>query len=605
MIDWAKGELAVFLKVHWRIGYLWLILVIDFLLAISFLFDCVRFARAELNIMRASTSVLVMVHSSDIFHSLSILFGLIIALPIFISILRSLRAPDLRHENFFFSRANWIMVAHVAFSMVVVVLYFVARNMELLGGMAIVPGGASVPDFNSVFLAIVNGVFASGWSFMGQLVIAFAPALLSHWATTESVKLPPRLKKMKANALILDLGGEFFPVYGSSKTSLTPAVSPEIPYIHRLARRYMIEYQEQIAGSVSSAGYLQELFSKARKKLAKLFFHQGRDDFYVEIFRGGTSRALEVALTRLSVSGKLILSPYEHESELRSAEWVARQSLINREPEIVDLSVPPSFFEQSWDRQISRFIKDLNKHLSSDGPNSNSVLLLSEVHYATGVHLPVSTMVKRVRDEFPGIRVVVDGAHALGNVSKLDGIGCADYYVCSAHKWLLCPEPCGILIYSSESGSSLRYDGLPPDSWGEGRLPISTAGIWTISLLLASLEAYDLLQQHNSKQRVRDLRDRCISLLENAFYVVGKKPLAGDEDSLPTLSNMLSFAPAGQYGWKMQRAEALELEFEKKGFCVSVITVKEGRPWLRLGFSHFNSVQEVDHVSSIAKSMLI
>lgn len=57
---------------------------------------------------------------------------------------------------------------------------------------------------------------------------------------------------------------------------------------------------------------------------------------------------------------------------------------------------------------------------------------------------------------FSNVKVLVDGAHALGalplNISSLD----PDFYVSNAHKWLCCPKGVAFLYVRRELQSQVR-----------------------------------------------------------------------------------------------------------------------------------------------------
>ena len=85
----------------------------------------------------------------------------------------------------------------------------------------------------------------------------------------------------------------------------------------------------------------------------------------------------------------------------------------------------------------------------ADGITSRTrVILVSHVTYTTGQVFPI----RRISDlaHRHGIEVVVDGAHAVGQLDfKVSELGC-DYYGTSLHKWLSAPKGTGMLYMKRE-----------------------------------------------------------------------------------------------------------------------------------------------------------
>jgi isopenicillin-N epimerase len=83
------------------------------------------------------------------------------------------------------------------------------------------------------------------------------------------------------------------------------------------------------------------------------------------------------------------------------------------------------------------------------------LLVLDHVASPTGLVFPVAQLARRARAR--GARVLVDGAHAPGQIGlDIPSLG-VDWYVGNCHKWLFAPRPCGFL-WAHESAQ----DGLHP-----------------------------------------------------------------------------------------------------------------------------------------------
>ncbi len=78
----------------------------------------------------------------------------------------------------------------------------------------------------------------------------------------------------------------------------------------------------------------------------------------------------------------------------------------------------------------------------------------------TGTVLPIEALVQRLRER--GVAVLIDGAHAPGQVALSVASYSADYYTANLHKWACAPRSCGFLWARPEV-----QDGLHPPvvSW--------------------------------------------------------------------------------------------------------------------------------------------
>ena len=82
------------------------------------------------------------------------------------------------------------------------------------------------------------------------------------------------------------------------------------------------------------------------------------------------------------------------------------------------------------------------------------LLLLDHICSPTGWVLPIEEVVETY--ERKGVRVLVDGAHALGQIPlDLDALG-ASYYVANAHKWLCTPKGSALLHVRKNRQQEIR-----------------------------------------------------------------------------------------------------------------------------------------------------
>lgn len=92
--------------------------------------------------------------------------------------------------------------------------------------------------------------------------------------------------------------------------------------------------------------------------------------------------------------------------------------------------------------------------LYEDAIDQNTrLLLVSHMINITGQILPIRKIVEMAHKK--GVRVIVDGAHAIGQFDfKISELGC-DFYACSLHKWMSVPLGAGLLYANKKSISDV------------------------------------------------------------------------------------------------------------------------------------------------------
>jgi isopenicillin-N epimerase len=87
------------------------------------------------------------------------------------------------------------------------------------------------------------------------------------------------------------------------------------------------------------------------------------------------------------------------------------------------------------------------------GPRTR-VLVIDHITSATALHFPVREIARRARGA--GIPVLVDGAHAPGQIAlDVPSLG-VEWYTGNAHKWLFAPRGCGVLWTRPERQAMTR-----------------------------------------------------------------------------------------------------------------------------------------------------
>ena len=169
-----------------------------------------------------------------------------------------------------------------------------------------------------------------------------------------------------------------------------------------------------------------------KKSLARLF---GSSPDEIALVRN-TTEALKTVLYGIPLNpGDEVLTTTHDYSSMVSA---LRHRERNEGIKLVE--VPAPFPAGTLD--------ELVKVIESGITSKTRVILVSHITYTTGQVYPI----RRICDlaHRHGIEVVVDGAHAVGQLDfKVSDLGC-DYYGTSLHKWLSAPKGTGMLYMKRE-----------------------------------------------------------------------------------------------------------------------------------------------------------
>jgi selenocysteine lyase/cysteine desulfurase len=379
----------------------------------------------------------------------------------------------------------------------------------------------------------------------------------------------------------------FAPVTNGDKLNFYGlAVAPEIRWIRNSTNELVQLYQDYVPGSARATSLLLELAEECRALIKELLLGPAeREDCRIE-FVGGTSRAVEVALARTGRPQKVIISPFEHPSAMEVAKWFA--SIAGAE--LYQPGFAPQDYFLPWQQQEDLLLAEIATAL--DGVQS-AALVLSEVNYATGVVIPVEQVIRRLyrSSSRSQLKIILDGAHAAGNNQNPRGISQCASYVFSAHKWLLAPEPCGVIVSYRPQADEL----VPYDAWNSA-LPATTVNVHMLAGLVSSLRFLKKLGLETLWEHSRQLRQRFIDRIQNLFTVVGEG--SGMETTL-----LLAISPHPERRWKFSAAE-LSAYLQNNSVHALVMNVDPEVSWIRVAFPCFIGFEHVDVLCGVLESAL-
>ena len=234
-------------------------------------------------------------------------------------------------------------------------------------------------------------------------------------------------------------------------------INLENGYFGRMSRDVRAQYLEQVAFiNRSNSLYVRQRFEQGenveiRRQLAELI---NVDPESVAFTRNATEalQSLIRNYNRLQPGDQVLISDLEYDTVKGAMRWLAGV----RGVEVIELShAHPASFDSLVQTYRDAFAQYPRLKL----------MALTHVTHRTGLVMPVAAIAKAAREH--GVDVILDGAHALGqidfNLAEL-GIQFAGF---NLHKWIGAPLTLGFLYIAPE-----RLADIDPDM-GEFHYPIS------------------------------------------------------------------------------------------------------------------------------------
>jgi selenocysteine lyase/cysteine desulfurase len=232
--------------------------------------------------------------------------------------------------------------------------------------------------------------------------------------------------------------------------------------------------------------------------------------------------------------------------------------------------------------------------------------LISEVHYLTGLVLKVTEIIEilRAEEQYSHLVFMVDGSQSVGNLltpfnelsKHLRG---EDFYYFSAHKWLLSPNTCGVLISRKNAD---RYTVRPYDLFGS-ELPTSTIDPGVIFGIKSSLEflieEVHLIKFHDISA---SLRSYFIKELGEKFDVIES---ASQEMNR---SNFVAVRPRAGHKWRDASVKKFWEKIRSDGVDLTLDKLDESDPsrwWLRISFPYFLQLHLLNQLIKHLESRVI
>lgn len=158
------------------------------------------------------------------------------------------------------------------------------------------------------------------------------------------------------------------------------------------------------------------------------------------------------------------------------------------------------------------------------GPKTR-LAIIDHIASPTAVVFPVAEITRGLKAK--GVRVMIDGAHALGQLAlDLPAIG-ADWYTANAHKWLFAPKGAALFYASAEvAGETVP---LSVSHWHDLKFPraFDYVGTRDVTAFLSVPAAIDFIKRFDAasvRQYLSDLSRAGVAIMQP----LGAEPIAPD-----------------------------------------------------------------------------
>lgn len=234
------------------------------------------------------------------------------------------------------------------------------------------------------------------------------------------------------------------------------------------------------------------------------------------------------------------------------------------------------------------------------------IIVVSHVTSPTAIILPIAAICARAKAL--GIRVCVDGPHAIAMCPlAIDTLGC-DYYCASLHKWLSAPFGSGFLYVANRHKAGLQPAII---SWGRslnGRAPrwqdeLHWSGTMDAASYLAVTEAIQFLGDVGWNRFRQQTHALARYAGERLCESLGASPMVPDDSwfgsmqtlAMPRIPRESHPQPGTPHSWQTRLATEYGIE-------IPIVEWKE-RMHIRVSCHLYNTVEEIERLIAALSSM--
>ncbi|GEM_PF-6468646 len=489
-----------------------------------------------------------------------------------------------------------LIVLYSIIAMMITIFYLFAKSMEINSGFIF-----HMDSANSNSLLVILGI--AGTSGFEGLEIGKSFEFTSLFARSVELTFPLVNYFMEILFFLVPLvvakfnnffvktwlvDKDCYPFHSKNLLNFNSAdTAPVIRYVGKERDRLLSEYDALPPRTNNSENWIMQCWSDCQKQLLELIGHSpDLDKKQIRLF-SGAGRALETTLDNYPSPKKVIASPYETPTMRNVCKWYEASSSC----EIEYLDRPQGFLESSKEHQISTVVSEIIKSLSS---NKTNIVVISEVCYATGLMVELEDIISKVKNaceekHITPPRYIILGSYAVENLMEIKGVKIGDAYILNGDKWLMAPEPCGIVIINTSGFDSKPYDCLDDKISATNFDPTKVAGLKSCLDLLTK---FDNLDKKFFTQRSHEMLNNFWPYVKNHFAIVG-------ETNTLKHSRIISVKPNENYKWKFRNGKELESYLTAKKIVAKVLEIEEDLPWVRLSFSFFHTNEDIKKLGKV------
>lgn len=345
--------------------------------------------------------------------------------------------------------------------------------------------------------------------------------------------------------------------------------------------------QERLRAAIerNPTGYFQDELPDAMRSMAAHVARRlgGRSEDWV--FCENVTAAISAVLHSLPLESgdEILTTSHAYGAVLKAISLVAER----RGAKMTIASLPPLL---EHDDQVVETIR------SALGFRTR-LLIVDHITSATATILPVKRIAELARDS--GVPVLIDGAHAPGQIAlDVPQIG-ADWYTGNAHKWMFAPRGCGLLwttparhgqtrpavfSHGTDQGYAAAFD------WIGTRDPTP----WLC--FEAAARAHDGLGGPDLMAHNRDVAADGARMIASALNV----QVAGTPETRAAMAAFMLSEHGGDAEHAMRFRHALAREHR----IMAPTYAFAGRLWLRISAQIYNELADYEHLVAACEMLL-